>query len=247
MEEMNMPIPAEKPKAFVGRGGMTINVRGDERLLAFWPAELSDRGVDSYVGKAFRLYSESMRIAQRHHQQNRKVIESKAARREVQLPEPSVRSSLARAEQRRLTELQAELKEIEHRAFMQRSSLAPFDYPANDLGDVFRRQELRSLLREVPQADRLKLVQKHEYRRAMLEMPCEVSAMPPSEYQRLREAELLAKHPDIIEGTTQAAEACRITSRVLQTATEAVTNELLSVGQPVREAERTAEPTAWVQ
>ena len=169
---------AERPRP-IGRGGMTVSAQtGQERLLAYWPEELSDRSSTTYVGKAWKIYSDSMRIAQRHHEQNRKQILAKAARQEVVLPEPAVRASLARAEQRRLSELQAELQAIEHQAFMQKKSLAPFDYPANDLADVFKRQELRSLLRELPVADRMKLVEKkYEYRRAALEQPAEVSAL----------------------------------------------------------------------
>jgi hypothetical protein len=225
---------------------MSVDTRGTEKILSYWPDELSDRG-DTYVGKAFRLYSESMRIAQRHHEQNRKVIESKAARREVQLPEPLVRASLARQEQKKLAQLQAELQAVSDAAFLQRSSLSPCDYPANDLADLFKRQELRQILRESPQQDRMKLVQKYEYRRAMLEQPAEVSAMSATEYQRLREAELLAKHPDIIEGTNAAAEACRIVKTVLETTSLAVNNELIATGQQIVETEKTPTPESWVQ
>jgi hypothetical protein len=93
----------------------------------------------------------------------------------------------------------------------------------------------------------VKLVQKYEYRRAMLEQPPEASAMNATEYQRLREAELEQRFPDVIEGTSAAAEACQICETVLRAAVESVSNELLSVGAPVQEAERTAEPQAWVQ
>jgi hypothetical protein len=180
METMNMPNPAERPKP-LGRGGMTVSAQtGQERLLAFWPDTLSDRGVDSYVGKCWRLYSDSMKICQRLHEQNRKQILARASRTEPVLPEVPVRSSLARQEQRRLSELQMELQKISDQAFLQKQNLSPFDYPAGDLCDLFRRQELRQILRESPQQDRMKLVQKYEYRRAMLEQPCEASAMSAS-------------------------------------------------------------------
>ena len=174
-----MANAAEKPTRIVGRGGMTVSAQtGQERILGFWPDELSDRSTTTYVGKAWKIYTDAMAIAQKRHEQNRKVILAKASRTEPVLPEPSVRASLARQEQKRLAQLETELQAIEHQAFMQKKSLAPFEYPANDLADVFKRQELRSLLRELPVADRMKLVEKkYEYRRAALEQPAEVSAL----------------------------------------------------------------------
>jgi hypothetical protein len=108
------------------------------------------------------------------------------------------------------------------------------------------RQEMRSLRRELPVADRLKLMQKHEYRKAALELPPEMSALPASEYTRLFEEELAQKHPDIVEGVAQAEKAVRIVSRVIETATEAVTNELISAGSTIQEPVAEPAPQAWV-
>ena len=108
------------------------------------------------------------------------------------------------------------------------------------------RQELRSLLRELPQQDRLKLMAKYEFKRAALEQPPEVSALPVSKYTRIYEEELAQKHPDIIEGVAQANEAVKICERVIQTAGEAVNNELIAAGTTVVEPERSPTPEAWV-
>jgi hypothetical protein len=155
MEEMMAPV-AEKPTRPLGRGGMTVSAAtGQERVLGFWPDTFTDRSSTTYLGKAFRIYTDAMAIAQKRHEQNRKQILAKAARQEVVLPEPSVRASLARQEQKRLAELQAQLQQVQHEAFMQRQKLSPCDYPANDLCDLFRRQELRQILRESALQDRM--------------------------------------------------------------------------------------------
>lgn len=238
---------ANAPAKPTGRGGMTISVRGDERILGFWPDTFTDRSTTTYLGKSWRLYQAAMAIAQKRHEQNRAIIMAKASRREVQLPEPAVRQSLARAEQKRLSELKVQLQEISDQAFLQKAALRPFDYASGDLADVFKRQELRSLLRELPQQDRLRLVQKYEYRRAALEQPAEVSALPASEYTRLYEAEVAARFPDIVEGTTQALEAVKIVERVIETANEAVNNELIASGSTIATPEVVPQPEAWVQ
>jgi hypothetical protein len=115
MEEM---MPNEKPK---GRGGMTVDSRGSERILAYWPTEpgFDDRSSTSYIGRAFRLYSDAMAIAQRRHEQNRSVIMSKLSRQPAKIPEPDVRAKIARSEQKRLAELKVQLQEISDAAFLQ--------------------------------------------------------------------------------------------------------------------------------
>jgi hypothetical protein len=187
-----------------------------------------------------------MAIAQKRHEQNRQVIMAKASRTEVLLPEPNVRQALARAEQKKLATLQADLRKITDAAFLQKKSLAPYEYPANDLADVFKRQELRALLRELPQQDRMKLMQKHEFKRAALEMPPEVSALPATEYDRIYEEQLGIKHPDIVEGVAQADEAVKIVERVIKTAGEAVENELIASGGQIAEPAETPPQRAWV-
>jgi hypothetical protein len=106
-----------------GRGGMTISQDGKERILAYWPDEFSDRSATSYIGKCWRLYCESLGIAQKRHEQNRAVIMAKLSRQSAKLPEPDVRAKIARAEQKRLAELQVQLQEISDAAFLQKKSL----------------------------------------------------------------------------------------------------------------------------
>jgi hypothetical protein len=226
---------------------MSINARGDEGLLSYWPDELSDRSSTSYVGRCWKVYSDSLKVCQRLHEQNQKQILARASRTEPQLPEVPVRASLARVEQRRLRELETEMRKVADQAFLQKQSLRPFDYSAGNLVDAMHRSELRSLLREVPVADRMKMMTKYEFRRAALELPAEVSALPPAEHARLHEQELEQQFPDIVQGVEQANQAVKICERVLQTANQAIAAELFAVGQPVVETEKAAEPTAWVQ
>jgi hypothetical protein len=226
-----------------GRGGITVNAQGDEAPLGFWPEKFN--GASGYVGTMRQHFGEVVRIAQRYHEQNRAIINGKATRQPVTLPEPDVRAKLARADQRKLGQLHQAVRKIADEAFTKKVALQPFDYGA-DVIDALRRQELRSSLKAMPNEQaRLEAVKKLVYRRAALEQPAELSGLRPTSHERIHEAEIAQKFPDVVAAAADTAEAQEVLALAIKTTNKAIANELLASGTTVNEPPEPVASKAW--
>src|SRR5882757_9986559 len=87
-----------------GRGGITVNDRGDQAVLGFWP-EKFDASTSGWVGQLRLQFNGAVRIAQRHHERNQALVLAKATKQPFPLPEPDVRQKVARSDQKQLREL----------------------------------------------------------------------------------------------------------------------------------------------
>lgn len=227
-----------------GRGGITINDRGDQGVIGFWPEQYDSATPTSWVGRLRGDFGAVVQIAQRHHQQNEAVKLAKTTKRPLALPEPDVRASLARAEQKKLADLHHRVATIADEAFLAKAKLKPFEYGAGVI-DAMNRQELRAALRAMPDDKRSAALRSHAYRAAALEQPPELSGIPASLHTQLHDMEIAAKYPDIVNGSTEAAEAVEVVRQAIKTAGEAVKNELLASGVGVIEAVAPIVPRAW--
>lgn len=227
-----------------GRGGITIDTKGTEATLGFWPEEFD--AATGWVGQLRGTFGEAVKIAQRHHQQNRHIIESKVTRNAPQLPEPDVRVKLARTEQKKLADLHKQVAKVADEAFLQVAALKPFDWEQGGMIDAMRRHELRqTLLKMKTPEERMVAMRKLEYRRAALEQPAETSGIAPSAHAELYKEEIAAKFPDKVAGSEQAMQAVEIVQQALKTANTAVSNELVAAGSSVVEAPEPTTPKAW--
>jgi hypothetical protein len=228
-----------------GRGGITINARGDQATVGFWP-EKFDRSPTGWTGQLRDLFGEAVRIGQRHHTQNEAVLQAKVRRQEVELPEPKVRQSLARAEQKRLAEVEAAIGKITHEAFGKRAALKPFAYEKDGLIAALNRQELRATLRSMNAEERASALKSHAYRAAALELRPEQAGLAKSEFDLLYEAELATKFPEVLEGVAEAMEAAEVVALALKAAKAAVAAELVASGGTIAEPAEVAPPQkAW--
>lgn len=227
-----------------GRGGITINDKGDQGVVGFWPEHL-DNSPTGWTGQLRNQFGEAVRIAQRYHLQNEMIRTAKATNKQAVLPEPSVRQSLARAEQRKLAEVERHVSKIADEAFSKRSALKPFEY-ADTISGVAHRQELRTTLRGMNDKDRQAALKKHSYRAAALELEPEQVGMQKSHFDLLMEAEVAAKFPDVVAGTAEAFEAAEIVALAIKTTRKAIENELVSSGGAIAEPAATPAPAkAW--
>src|SRR5262245_18334405 len=129
-----------------GHGGITVNDRGDDAVLGFWPEKFNAARRGSYVGQLRHQFGEAVKVAQRHHEQNRSVIMARHTRTTPTLPEPTVRQTIARQETKKLGDIAKAVAAVADTAFVAKAKLKPFDYGA-DVVDALARQELRSHLR----------------------------------------------------------------------------------------------------
>lgn len=226
-----------------GRGGITINDRGDQGTVGFWPEKFD--GSTGWLGGLRNQFGEAVRIAQRHHIANEEKRAAKNKGQPAVLPEFSVRQAISRAEQKKLDAIEAHVAKISDDAFRARSALKPFDY--GDAADraMELRKELRAHLRSVPEKERVAMLKTHAYREAVLEQRAEISGLPQSQYDLLREAELAQKFPDVIAGTADAMEGVEIVLLALKTARRAVEAELQAAGSTVAEPAIPAPAKAW--
>jgi hypothetical protein len=169
-----------------GRGGITVDERGTQGSIGFWPQEF-DESKNAWVGNLRQYFGEAVRIAQKRHFQNQEVALAKSLNRLPVVPEPNVRQSLARAEQKKLTELEAKVSAIANEAKAAKMKLQPFPhFKDSTLAEAMQRQEMRALLRSMDENKRAELVaQKYLFRGAALEVPPELSGLHPEIHARL--------------------------------------------------------------
>jgi hypothetical protein len=228
-----------------GRGGITVDERGTEKALGFWPKPYHDASATSWVGRAGAVFREAVRVAQRRHEQNRHIIESNIRNQPPKVGEPNVRQSVARGEQRKLAELHHQVGQVADEVFLARAKLTPFDYN-NDIAPALRRQELRALLRSMPNdEERMKAMHNVEFRRAALEQPGLASGIPDSTLAELRREQVAARFPEEVANIEEAEQAIEIARGVLKTTELAVSNELVQSGTTVAEPAAPSESKPW--
>jgi hypothetical protein len=153
---------------------------------------------------------------------------------------------LARQEQKRLAELERHVGGVADAVFLAKANLKPFDYEKDGFTGALRRQELRAILRTMPDdAKRLEAMHNRHFRAAALEQPGEVSGLPQSTLAQLKEEEIAAKFPDIVNGHAKASEAIELVRQALKTATRAVEAELIASGTTVSEPAPPSEVKSW--
>jgi hypothetical protein len=214
-----------------GRGGISIDSKGTQRTIGFWEFPV-DRP-DGWLGRLRSEFSEAMKVAQRHHTMNEAQRIARASGKQPTLPEPTVRQSLARLEQKKLAEVRARTNAIAVEAVSKRVALKPFDYSDSKIIDALNRQELRSMLRSMEPEQRTAAVRRLEYKHAAFEQPAEVSGLDPSLYDALYEAEVAEKYPVEIAGTGDALAAAELCLAACKAASAAVESELIASGAPI--------------
>jgi hypothetical protein len=226
-----------------GIGGIAIDSNGAQGTVGFW--EFPEASSNSWLGKLRLTFGETMKIAQRHHLQNREVLLAKVANKTPKVPEVGVRQTLARQEQKRLDELDRAVGQIADETFLAKAKLKPYDYEKGGMIGALNRQELRNHLRGMDDKARREALLKPVYRAAALEQPGEISGVPASTLDQLREEELQAKYPGIVQGVEEAKEAIELLLTSLATARKAVHNELIASGAATAIPAESPEPPAW--
>jgi hypothetical protein len=158
--------------------------------FGLWREPLNNYPGGSFVGRAAAAYDALAQVGLRLHNQNRAVILARAANKEPVIPEPGVRTALARSEQKKLAAMAEHLDAIEGELTAWKAkTLRPFDYPANvsATSDTFAaRTELRAVLRAMTPKDRAAALRDDvEFRKAALELRPQVSGLVPTEYALL--------------------------------------------------------------
>ena len=228
-----------------GRGGVTVDQRNTQMTLGFWPEHLDPTSPNSWLGQLRREFGATVEIAQKYHtfHETRRINKLKGIA--ALEPEPAARAATARMQQRKLAQIEANVAKVSHEAFMARKKLQPIDFSGSTVIDALRRQEIRGLLRQMTEEQRLQAMRKYSFREAALEQIPEASGLAATVHEQLIEQELLQKHPDEIFGSQQAAEGVEVVEVALKAAKAAVEAELTAVGEPLVEQSAPEPVKAW--
>src|SRR5438128_1584849 len=83
-----------------------VNFRGEQATLGGeWKETWRKRNPGGRIGTLGNFRGQALKVAQKYHEQNTAVRLARAAGKQPELPEPDVRTKLARAEQKRLADL----------------------------------------------------------------------------------------------------------------------------------------------
>src|SRR5947208_2269535 len=127
------------------RYGTTVGNRSV--TLGLWKDSWREASDDSPIGQFARVRAETMRVAQRLHEQGQELEIAKRTNRPAQIPEPEIRLKLARTEQAKLKQLQDMAFAVEQSVADREVKLRPYDYSKDGVVGAMQRQELRSYLR----------------------------------------------------------------------------------------------------
>jgi hypothetical protein len=227
-----------------GRGGMMV-APGKEAAIGYWPDNLTS-SKSGWVGQAFKEYAESLRIAQRYHEQNLEIVKAQQLNKAPTLPDLTTRQQRARADQKRLAQIQSRLAKLDGEVFDRKIKLRPFEYDRTDTVGALNRQELRAHMRTMTNEQRRDALKKFEYRQAALESLPELSGLGPTQHDTLREEILAKAFPEDIAGIKDGTSALEIAERARAAATAAIENELKAAGSTVEEPLPPAEPKPWI-
>lgn len=230
-----------------GRGGALVSTRdgGKTRPIGFW--EHGDQHApDSWLGKLYKDFADTMKIAQRHDAQNMMIVAANG--RDVALPEPKVRQALARDERKRLDELKKRYDEVYISVRIAEADLQPYDYSKTSPADLAHRAEIRAYLRSVTdEAAKAKLLQDNPtFRMAAFELPPELSGVPKAIYDNLRERDIAKAFPEQLRAQDQARQALALVERAIEASEMAVKEEMQRVGMPLEEPTLPAPAKPWV-
>jgi hypothetical protein len=223
-------------KPLVGRGGMMIDERGHNKLLGYWKGD-PPTNLMGYEGRAFSAFRETENLAQRLHEQNLAIYTAKATSRPVPdtIPDAVVRQQLAKRDLKKLSEVKAQLGKLDNELTARRHELKPYDWD-NSVAAVMSRQEIRSHLRGLNEAQRREALRKFEYRQAALETLPELSGLTESYHTAITEEQLRFRHGPAMAALEEARQALETAYQAHETATLAAENEIRQAGGQVQEA-----------
>jgi hypothetical protein len=231
-----------------------MTVRGDggprsEKPLGLWTAALDGYGPDSFVGRAGLAYDQLATTGQRLHNLNRTLITARAQGKPATLPEPEARLAFARAEQKKVAALGAQLDGLEAELTSWKAKvLQPYNYGQSTTkpADTFPgRAELRQTFAKLDVNGKRAALQNERFRAAILEQPGQVSGMSDTDWNGLLQMELEARFPTELQTVADSTAAIEAARKNLQTVSSAIANELASIGQPLREEEAPPPRNTW--
>jgi hypothetical protein len=205
---------------------------GSQRTLGgAWPDEFRTKyNQDSWIGRVGGLRSKSLKLAQRHHEQNAELRSAKAANREPRLPDVSVRRQLLREDIKAYEEITASRQSIGDAVSGQRTGLKAFDYSRSTPHEIAMRNRYLDKLSSSDDKGRAALLKVREYREAALGGHHTLSGLSEMQYRQLEESELKAKYPAEMAVTDDHARADEILGAVLDALVAAIDNEANAIG-----------------
>lgn len=228
----------------INRTGMTLDPTGRQGAFPPWPH--SDASPTAWVGQLGAARARILAIAQARHEQNQQVILSRAAGKQVVLPEPDVRQAIARKQQRDLRQIDDQIDAVAAEAAAARAKLKPYDHSQDSFAAVMGRQELRRHLLGMKPEQREAAMRRPAFRVAALEAEPELSGLPAALHRRLYEEDLHAKYPAEVEGADEAIEAAALVRETSKVARLAVEAELLAAGTTVAEPAEAGPSVKWI-
>jgi hypothetical protein len=225
---------------------MTVNEKGEERVLGYWPKNLDTTNQTGWIGRGFKAYGEALGIGQRLHEQNRAVVEAKAANKPPpELPDATVRQQLARTDLKKLEQIKAQLALVENEVMTKQLSLKPFEYD-NGVAAALNRQEIRAHMRGLDDTKRREAIRTYEYRAAALETLPELSGLSQTQYKAAVDETLQVRFPSEIAGITEARQALETAATALDTVRLAAENELKASGGQIQPGPPPKESEPWI-
>ncbi len=205
----------------MARTGMTIDERGGQGLFGDFARIAAAGSNDAWIGRLNIINHELTEIE--GQKLNNRFVALRTAKTTGQ---PAAVNSLADRQkdsirrEKRLAILEAQKNAVAGEVFDLQVSLSPFDYSKEKISEA-KLARLNDKFARMDKDDRASALQDREFRMAILNEPHQMSAMPKSEYEMLKQSEIARRFPNesarIALGRAALAEA-ELTFKTVQRA-----------------------------
>jgi hypothetical protein len=182
----------------MARTGMTINERGGQGLFGDFARIAAGAGNDVWLGRLSLIHNE---LTETHGQKlNNRFIALRTAKATNTYPPPAVPSLQERQKdsvirEKRLAQLEQQKNSIYGEIFDLQISMTPFDYAKEKISEA-KLARLNDKFATMTKDERATALSDREFRMAVLNEPHQMSAMPRSEYDMLKQSEIARRFPN---------------------------------------------------
>jgi hypothetical protein len=182
----------------MARTGMTIDERGGQGLFGDFARIAAAGSHDPWIGRLAVIHNE---LTETHGQKlNNRFIALRTAKTTTTFPPPAVQSLPERQKdsvirEKRLAQLEQQKNAVYGEIFDLQIGLTPFDYAKEKISEA-KLARLNDKFARMDKDERASALKDREFRMAVLNEPHQMSAMPKSEYDMLRQSEIERRFPN---------------------------------------------------
>jgi hypothetical protein len=182
----------------MARTGMAVDENGGQGLFGDFARITAGGSNDPWIGRLALIHNE---LTETHGRRlNNRFIALRTAKTTTTYPPPAVQSLPERQKdsamrEKRLAQLEQQKNSIYGEIFDLQISLTPFDYSKEKISET-KLARLNDRFATMNKDERNEALKQREFRMAILNEPHQMSAMPKSEYDMLRQSEIARRFPN---------------------------------------------------